>query len=181
MSAYSDAEIDAVAEWLREGLSATQIVEKFAGSFRRWVSRNSIIGIVHRNKRLKAIGFGRNNGRGAKAAPAKPAMKSATGMHLHPGNIRAKKLSRAFDPGLPTLPAARGGERSEQGSGETTPKLLADLAWHECRWPVNDAAPGEMHLFCARAKGDGPYCSEHARRAGAGYSAAGVFVARRAA
>lgn len=56
MTAYSDAEIDAIAGWLKEGHSASQIASLFSKSHRK-VSRNAIIGAVHRNNRLASIGL----------------------------------------------------------------------------------------------------------------------------
>ncbi|NGO50466.1 hypothetical protein [Allomesorhizobium camelthorni] len=47
---------------------------------------------------------------------------------------------------------------------------LAELDWNECRRPVNNAAPGEPHQFCAGPRVPGkPYCAGHCERAGAGY------------
>nr|WP_235914687.1 GcrA family cell cycle regulator [Brucella tritici] len=47
--------------------------------------------------------------------------------------------------------------------------LLADLSRHQCRWPVNRANIGELHLFCGEAVQSGyPYCEEHCRKAYAG-------------
>ena len=45
-------------------------------------------------------------------------------------------------------------------------KPIYDLEEGECRWPVNDAAPGEEHLFCGLPHGrephEQPYCDCHA-------------------
>jgi len=39
-----------------------------------------------------------------------------------------------------------------------------------CRWPVNAADVGELHLFCGDpAEPARPYCATHCQRAGAGY------------
>jgi hypothetical protein len=46
------------------------------------------------------------------------------------------------------------------------PVRLADLRPNCCRWPINDAPRGEMHLllYCGRpvAKRGGNYCRQHA-------------------
>jgi hypothetical protein len=45
-------------------------------------------------------------------------------------------------------------------------KPLSALSPDQCRWPVNDAAGGEQHLFCAaKAVSGNPYCAVHAARA----------------
>ena len=43
-------------------------------------------------------------------------------------------------------------------------KPLLMLKARECRWPVNDAARDEIHLFCG-LPADGPYCQHHKIRA----------------
>lgn len=46
------------------------------------------------------------------------------------------------------------------------PKPLAELGRHDCRWPVNDAGQGEVHLFCGAAAAEGKsYCADHCRLA----------------
>ena len=62
MASYSDAELQEIARWLQEGLSASRIAAAFSALRGSAVSRNAIIGIVHRNAMLGAIGFA--NGRG---------------------------------------------------------------------------------------------------------------------
>ncbi len=54
---------------------------------------------------------------------------------------------------------------------------LADLSRHQCKWPVNRAQAGELHLFCGEAVQSGhPYCEEHCRKAYTGK--AGRFMGR---
>ena len=62
MASYSDAELQEIARWLKDGLSASKIAAAFSALRGVRVSRNAIIGIVHRNAMLGAIGFA--NGRG---------------------------------------------------------------------------------------------------------------------
>ncbi len=43
---------------------------------------------------------------------------------------------------------------------------LADLSRHQCRWPVNHAQDGELHMFCGETVQIGhPYCDEHCQKA----------------
>ncbi|SDA96047.1 GcrA cell cycle regulator [Mesorhizobium qingshengii] len=67
MASYSDAELQEIARWLKEGLSASKIAAAFSALRGARVSRNAIIGIVHRNAMLGAIGFA--NGRPAGPKP----------------------------------------------------------------------------------------------------------------
>ncbi|WP_027035274.1 GcrA cell cycle regulator [Mesorhizobium ciceri] len=63
MASYSDAELHEIARWLKDGLSASRIAVAFSALRGSPVSRDAIIGIVHRNAMLGAIGFA--NGKGA--------------------------------------------------------------------------------------------------------------------
>lgn len=53
MTNYTAAEIELVGEWYkRDGLSGSQIAARFSHEFRP-VTRNAILGVLHRNKMLK--------------------------------------------------------------------------------------------------------------------------------
>ena len=67
-AAYTDTELNAIALWLKDGLSATRIAQRFSALRGSPVSRNAIIGIVHRNTGLRAIGFANPRG-GRRARP----------------------------------------------------------------------------------------------------------------
>lgn len=73
MASYTDAELQEIACWLKDGLSASKIAAAFSALRGNPVSRNAIIGIVHRNAMLGAIGFAHGKGlpAGAKRAAGK--------------------------------------------------------------------------------------------------------------
>ncbi|PTE08536.1 GcrA cell cycle regulator [Mesorhizobium helmanticense] len=76
MASYTDTELEAIAGWLKDGLSALKISDRLSALRGSAVSRNAVIGIVHRDASLSAIGFanpggGRSGGRPRKNA-AKP-------------------------------------------------------------------------------------------------------------
>ncbi|TRC72513.1 GcrA cell cycle regulator [Mesorhizobium sp. WSM4310] len=75
MASYSDVELQEIARWLEEGLSASRIAAAFSALRDSPVSRNAIIGIVHRNAMLGAIGFA--NGRGMPPAARQAAGEQA--------------------------------------------------------------------------------------------------------
>jgi GcrA cell cycle regulator len=62
MASYTDAELQEIARWLKEGLSASRIAAAFSALRGSPVSRNAIIGIVHRNAMLGAVGFANRGG-----------------------------------------------------------------------------------------------------------------------
>ncbi|WP_292623829.1 GcrA cell cycle regulator [Mesorhizobium sp.] len=75
MAAYTEKEIDEIAAWLKEGLSASRIAGRFSALRGSPVSRNAIIGIVHRNAGLSAIGFANPKGGRAGGRPRKRAAR----------------------------------------------------------------------------------------------------------
>ncbi|MFK0691763.1 GcrA cell cycle regulator [Mesorhizobium sp. IMUNJ 23033] len=78
-AAYTDTELNAIALWLKDGLSATGIALRFSALRGSPVSRNAIIGIVHRNTGLRAIGFANPKGGRASGRPRRNAAKPAAG------------------------------------------------------------------------------------------------------
>jgi len=46
----------------------------------------------------------------------------------------------------------------------TAGRPLMAMESGQCRWPVNDAEPGEMHLFCGLPT-EATYCGHHTSRA----------------
>ncbi|NUS20422.1 MAG: GcrA cell cycle regulator [Mesorhizobium sp.] len=120
-AAYTEKEIDEIAAWLKEGLSASRIAGRFSALRGSPVSRNAIIGIVHRNAGLRAIGFanpkgGRAGGRPRKhARPDRPGRRGRTvvgGMTLsEPAALsRYAELTEGAGAATPDLPPARGGD-----------------------------------------------------------------------
>jgi hypothetical protein len=49
----------------------------------------------------------------------------------------------------------------DESHGAGRPLMM--IQRRQCKWPVNDAAPDELHLFCG-LPAEGPYCSHHASR-----------------
>lgn len=125
---------DKIAGLLRDGMSAKKIGAIMG------VSRNSIIGLVRRDKDLSAIGF-KNGGfkvvpRVKPPVPRKNAGITATLIHdrIEQRRIASKPVPivEIFDgarigPGVPLMALQRG----------------------QCKYPVNDAHGGDPHLFCA--------------------------------
>ncbi|TGP57448.1 GcrA cell cycle regulator [bacterium M00.F.Ca.ET.230.01.1.1] len=125
-AAYTEKEIDEIAAWLKEGLSASRIAGRFSALRGSPVSRNAIIGIVHRNAGLRAIGFanpkgGRAGGRPRKhARPDRPGRRGRTvvgGMALsEPAALsRYAELVEGAGGEAANLPPCGGDVRQDRG------------------------------------------------------------------
>lgn len=107
------------------------------------VSRSAIVGLVHRNPVLRATGF--------KRAPSQKYLKPKTVKRTVVVR-RASNIVNLFKDPQPV---------------EGYP--IYELRPNQCRWPVNDAAVGETHLFCGDEVSNKCYCPKHwAMRNGTG-------------
>jgi GcrA cell cycle regulator len=157
-----------LSDLLREGMSASQIGAELG------VSRNAIIGRVGRNKELAQIGFARKSGwpgqRVSELKKRKSRAKPASELRVHKPaqprrRIKVVSPSILFEP-VPSKPLPE--PAFVPGERLTVGRPIHMLGVNECRWAVNDAEKGELHLFCG-APSEGPWCECHRRRSiGAG-------------
>jgi GcrA cell cycle regulator len=117
MTAYTETELQEIAVWLKDGLSATRIAVRFTALRGSPVSRNAIIGIVHRNAALKIIGFANPKGSKSGGRPGKNAARTtaptctAANENTAPKNLSAEpskpaRQAEAPKPAEPRKPAA---------------------------------------------------------------------------
>lgn len=150
MRYWTEEDDNRIAEMLRDGLSASQIAARLGDD----VTRNAIIGRVGRSEALRAIGFKRRpGGERTKVPPAdrkpRPERKARP----------VARVAVASPPPLVPVVAPIPVEGKKHVAGLPMLKLKPGM----CKWPVNDAAPGEFHLFCA-SPAEGPYCECHRQR-----------------
>jgi len=127
-----------VADMLLERLSARKIVARLAPDIR--VSRNAVIGVVHRDATLRKIGL-----HGGSGAPLKQKARLPRVLAQPPKPI-VKPVVIAPKPVL----------------RESRSVTLMDLKRGDCKWAVNNAPPKGIHLFCGNpAQPDKPYCACH--------------------
>jgi hypothetical protein len=132
--------IEAVKTIWQPGMSANQIAANFNGA-----TRNAVIGMYGRYPDL------------LNDTPLKRPTASVIAM------VKAK-VRRRIAPS-----AKRPGAHVEclfeepQSEWHVCGKPLVRLGAKQCKWPVNDAAAAEMHLFCS-APAEGSYCAAHAKR-----------------
>ena len=159
----------AKAMWIA-GRSATEIANHLGG-----LTRNAVIGKVHR------LGLMRSE-RTAKKAPASPKRikeakpasapkrkKSGAGpmgsLEGHrPNVIKGVQGAQPSQKVVPIESAIKARLRAAETANAAARRVgIMDLQRGECRWPVNDAAKGGEHLFCAAPAIPGkPYCAAHA-------------------
>ena len=144
MASYTDAELQEIARWLKDGFSASKIAAAFSALRGNAVSRNAIIGIVHRNAMLGAIGFA--NGKGppvaAKRAAGKRAVSERANGTLAKGKASARPVAGTIDAVLAT-----GGAGMRKAAAKRDPSP----AWLPPRLFVREVgvliADGEAYRF----------------------------------
>jgi len=147
---------DQIAVMLEEGATGAQIGKRFG------VTRNAAIGVIHRDKRLKAIGFKRapSEHSGTMAARAE---RISVASHRKK-NIRGGVISKTRLKVVPTPPIVEVFDAIPDVPGKFGAPHVAGvdlmlLTEHRCKWPINDGGP---FLFCGEAKkSDRPYCAFH--------------------
>ncbi|WP_024588510.1 GcrA family cell cycle regulator [Aliihoeflea sp. 2WW] len=150
---WTDERVELLKKLWAEGLSASQIATQLGG-----VSRNAVIGKVHR---LKLSGRGRASSatpRPKKSAPSAP--KAPRPSRPMTTTIGATALQARFDAQPEAAPAPR---LSSVVVPLSRNLKLIELSERTCKWPNGDPLAEEFS-FCGNDVGDcGPYCAYHSR------------------
>lgn len=141
----------------RQGFSATQISKALHQQFKVNVSRNAVIGKMHRLGETAPEKA--SAPRRIAAAPAKPKEPRPVPQRPpRPTTIAHGQSPPPKEPVKPYVPQVHA--PSPRGASAT----LAELVSCQCCWPVG-AATGVDQLFCAEVYPDDgrrqPYCAEH--------------------
>jgi GcrA cell cycle regulator len=154
---WTDERVELLRKLWSEGLSASQIATQLGG-----VSRNAVIGKVHR---LKLSARGRTTAaqpRAKKIAPATPAVKVQTRpTRTITATVGATALAAQFD----AEPVARQVLRPVENVVIPISRNLAliELTERTCKWPNGDPLSEEFS-FCGNQSGEtGPYCGYHSK------------------
>ncbi|THF50665.1 GcrA family cell cycle regulator [Allorhizobium terrae] len=164
---WTDERVEKLKKLWAEGLSASQIATQLGGG----VSRNAVIGKVHRlclPGRVKAGGTTTTPTRTAPKRPAAPAPRAP--------NYPARTVTR-------TAPRAEEAVSLKQdmdiqpiedkvelavisGTLPTSKRLtLTDLTERTCKWPVGDPMTDDFHFCGCDSMDSSPYCKYHAKLA----------------
>jgi GcrA cell cycle regulator len=169
---WTDERVELLKKLWLEGLSASQI----AGMLGEGVTRNAVIGKVHRLKlsgRAKPASAPprvRPNPRPAPRRVASPSHRPSMNGGMKPrvasgggGAIQgatALKFVEEFDQQLEAAP-----EVAELFIPEEQRLNLLQLNEHTCKWPIGDPLTPNFY-FCGQHSEEGkPYCDFHSRRA----------------
>lgn len=141
--------------WTVDKLSASQIAAMFG------VTRNSVIGLSHRNREL----FGKKPGPVRKYTPEERKERLRIRDQKRTEQRRREREENAVIV-KPDLPKPLTGYKIHTLPYDLArmphAKTLADLAHYECKWPLNSEGP---QLFCAEATGERKsYCDHHHQR-----------------
>lgn len=145
---WTQEQRDRIAALMLEGKSSREIAAHFPGK-----TRNAIIGIIMRDKRLSEIGL-----RGSSARPSTPKKAKQAAAPV------SRTTRKVISPTPPIAPAAP--VSLPRGDTHKAGRPLWMLGSRSCRWCINDPEPRTNgHLFCGEATEPGrPYCAHHERR-----------------
>ncbi len=182
---WSDERVETLKKMWGEGQSASQIAKELGG-----VTRNAVIGKVHR------LGLSNRNGGASGAAQADPAAPAETAKAA--SKPQAKPASKAAaKPAAKTAPAAEPEAEAapaapvtrikpiipagqplppQPSTNEIDPKALAkvsevekkakrlslmELTSRTCKWPVGDPATDDFWFCGLTVQAGKPYCEAH--------------------
>ena len=149
---------DLVKHYADKHMSAGQIARTLN------VSRNAVVGVVHRNRQHITLSGGTGWGLAPRRKRPRPA----------PRHTNEPKIARLGPPPSTTRTSANALEKVMRGPAWTplpgsTPTNLMGRDKHGCAWPVHDPAHPGATLFCNCAVDPAsklPYCPAHLARYG---------------
>jgi GcrA cell cycle regulator len=157
---WTDERVELLKKLWADGLSASQIAAQLGG-----VSRNAVIGKVHR---LKLSSRGRATASPARqkktqqaSSSVKSASRAATVSRSMTTSIGATALQAQFD----AEPVARQMLRPVENVVVPISRrlMLIQLNERTCKWPNGDPLSEDFH-FCGNDSAEtGPYCNYHSR------------------
>ncbi|EHK78058.1 GcrA cell cycle regulator [Sinorhizobium meliloti CCNWSX0020] len=138
---HRTVDIEAAAKLWRDDLSASQIAKRFG------VSRNVIVGLAYRNRKLFPQREERKTPGKRPIAQREPRKRESA--------PRIRKMEPVAEPVVELAPPT-------EYDAERLPsaKRLHELSAGQCCWPLNTGGP---YLFCA-AETTGRYCRNHHAR-----------------
>lgn len=159
---WTDERVETLKTLWAEGQSASQIAKVLGG-----VTRNAVIGKVHRLGLASRTASKPEPAKAAKDAPA-PKAKQKAAEKVEPATPKEKpKPVTAHKPPVVTStfphPPAPSEPLVDLADVDAAAKQLSLLELNErtCKWPIGDPSKGEFY-FCGHTVAPGkPYCASH--------------------
>ena len=175
---WTDERVEALKKLWADGLSASQIAAKLGG-----VSRNAVIGKVHRLKLAPRAKSTKQAGPKVKRVPSSAgrpipgSMGGGAGSRTRTnayasgrtgGGMTTRSLgATALKPGMEIVSLPEADQRPIEDIVVPISRNLSLLELNEstCKWPHGDPLAGEFH-FCGHAPDENsPYCKYHSKLA----------------
>ena len=150
--AWTEDRVEILTKLWAEGLSASQIAKQLGG-----VTRNAVIGKVHRL------------GLSGRAKPSRPATRRAAAKPSTPRARAATKPRVRAKPKTPSIPKIRSAAEQVPMPTPINAKPLPNgefatiltIRDHMCKWPIGDPGDNEFRFCGRRVKESEPYCEGH--------------------
>jgi len=173
---WSDERVELLKKLWMEGLSASQI----AGQLGDGVTRNAVIGKVHR---LKLSARAKPQSSAARPRPAQrpPVRRPGSGMSgsSGPSSMGSPRTVVRQNVGRPQTMGATALATNYEAQAEVyvAPNVqelfipeekrltLLQLNEHTCKWPIGDPMAKDFHFCGGHSRDNSPYCEFHSRRA----------------
>ena len=157
---WTDERVELLKKLWSEGLSASQIAAQLGS-----VTRNAVIGKVHR---LKLSSRGRSTAtpaRQKKAVQAPVAAKQATSVRTMSRPVTMTVGANALQAQFDVEPVARYQVRSSDNVVVPISRRLhlVQLSERTCKWPNGDPLSEDFNFCGNEAAETGPYCGYHAK------------------
>jgi GcrA cell cycle regulator len=176
---WTDERVELLKKLWMEGLSASQI----AGELGEGVTRNAVIGKVHRLK-LSARAKPTNTTPRARPAPRQAPRRPSGPSSVSSASAGASTMSAAANKPRPSMPrpqvmgaTALAITPEFEASPYVAPATqelfipedkrlsLLQLNEHTCKWPIGDPLSKDFYFCGQHSLETGPYCEFHSRRA----------------
>ena len=169
--AWTDDRVATLTKLWADGLSASQIAKQLGG-----VTRNAVIGKVHRlglSGRAKPT---KPQGAAKTAKPAKPVAKAKSAARPKPAAPKTASKPAARPAATAKAKASPAPKTAAKANTLTVPteapteaKPLADgsyatiltLTERMCKWPIGDPSADEFRFCGRKTDPDEPYCTPH--------------------
>lgn len=167
---WTDEHFTRIETLCREGLSANEIAKRVSVEWGEAITRNSIIGKLHRKglrtKKPRPVSTDAINKRRRHRANPEREIKLKPAIALMPPSDRSLPKMSDLERSQSALALAEQRMEFDRARASTGISIF-DVKWNDerCRWPMNDVDPIHDFRFCGKFSNGRVYCREHHIRA----------------